>query len=399
MKRSPFLGTIARKVSPDSRGCLTPQSLIAKDEEETRQNRLLRWALQAEARHILPNERVAECLRTINPMSIGVQVLHSPEHMRAHYKSLIVCGSVWMCPLCAAKISERRRGELERAVSRHLEQDGAVYMATYTVSHSRHDDLCCLLQAFLQARKRMKQGKYAQWRKRDFGIVGTISVLEATWSSLNHWHPHSHELIFTLACLSDAHGLTFEQESRSAWKQAAAHFGLRMDEEHGYRLDRTYGAVADYIAKFGREPLRKPWGVESEITKGHIKTGRGTVIEHLTPFSLLYQIMQGNTTLIPVFQEYAHWFKGRHQLHWSKGLRKQLLDTEEELTDEELAVAGMDDAVLLGLLTRAQWRVVLANDARGELLEVARSGDWQQVETFLTGIGCDLPQREPIQVA
>jgi hypothetical protein len=59
----------------------------------------------------------------------------------------------------------------------------------------------------------------------------------------------------------------------------------------------------------------------------------------------------------------------------------------------------MDDAVLLGLLTRAQWRVVLANDARGELLEVARSGDWQHVETFLAGIGCDLSQREPIQVA
>jgi hypothetical protein len=332
-------------------------------------------------------------------MSIGVQVLHSPEHMRAHYKSLIVCGSVWMCPLCAAKISERRRDELERAVSRHLEQDGAVYMATYTVSHSRYDDISCLLGAFLQARKRMRQGKYAQWRKRDFGIVGTISVLEATWSSLNHWHPHSHELIFTVACLSDAYGLTYEQESRRAWKLAAAHFGLRMDEEHGYRLDQTHGAVADYIAKFGREPLRKPWGIESEMTKGHIKMGRGTVIEHLTPFGLLYQIMQGNTALTPVFREYATWFKGRHQLHWSKGLRKRLLDVEEEPTDEELAAAGMDEAVLLGLLTRAEWRVVLANDARGELLEVARSGDWQEVETFLVGIGCDLSQHKPIQIA
>ena len=328
-----------------------------------------------------------------------MQVLHSPQYQVAHYKSLIVCGSVWLCPLCAAKISERRRDELERAVSRHIAQNGAVYMATYTVSHSRYDDLSCLLQAFLRARKRIKQGKYAQWRKRDFGIVGTISVLEATWSSLNHWHPHSHELFFTLACLSDLNSATYEQKARTAWQQAAAHEGLRMDEEHGFRLDRTYGAVADYIAKFGREPVRKPWGIESEMTKGHIKTGRGSVIEHLTPFAMLYQIMQGNTVLIPVFQEYAHWFKGRHQLHWSKGLRKRLLDTDEEPTDEELAAADLDDAMLLGLITRAQWRVVLANDARGELLEVARSGDWQQVETFLAGIGCDLSQREPIQLA
>jgi hypothetical protein len=329
-------------------------------------------------------------------MAMGVQVLHSPQHQVAHYKSLIVCGSVWMCPLCAAKISERRRDELERAIVRHVEQDGAVYMATYTVSHSRHDDLSRLLHAFLRARQRMKQGLYAQRRKQAFGIVGTISVLETTWSNLNRWHPHSHELIFTLACLNEPNSVAYERESRSAWRQAAAREGLHMDEEHGYKLDRTFGAVADYIAKFGREPVRKPWGVESEMTKGHIKTGRGTVIEHLTPFALLYQIMQGQSWLIPVFQEYAQRFKGRHQLHWSKGLRKRLLDTDEEPTDEELAAADMDDAVLLGLLTRPQWRVVLANDARGELLEVARSGDWQHVEAFLVGIGCEFRHDEPL---
>ena len=56
----------------------------------------------------------------------------------------------------------------------------------------------------------------------------------------------------------------------------------------------------------------------------------------------------------------------------------------------------MDDAVLLGLLTRAQWRVILGNDARGELLEVARSGDWQQVEMFLARLGCEIAQDAPI---
>ena len=98
------------------------------------EQRLLRWALQAKARYLLPYERVARCMRNVNPMTIGVQVLHSPEHQVAHYASLIVCGSVWMCPLCAAKISERRREELERAISRHIEQEGTVFMATYTIA-------------------------------------------------------------------------------------------------------------------------------------------------------------------------------------------------------------------------------------------------------------------------
>ncbi len=208
-------------------------------------------------------------------------------------------------------------------------------MATYTISHTRFDDLSCLLQAFLRARKRLKQGKYAQWRKQGFGVVGTISVLEATWSSLNHWHPHVHELIFALQHEDATTMLCYERESRTAWRQAAEREGLHMNE-HGYRLDRTFGAVADYIAKFGREPLGTPWGVEAEMTKGHLKHGRGPV-EHWTPFGVLYQVYLGREELLPVFKEYARYFKGRHQLTWSAGLRKRLLGDEQEKTDEELA--------------------------------------------------------------
>ena len=219
-------------------------------------------------------------------------------------------------------------------------------------------------------------------------------MLEVTWSTLNHWHPHTHELIFTLNGEHDIGDVTYENEVRHAWPRAAAHEGLHMNAR-GYKLDRTFGAVADYIAKFGHQPVGKPWGVETEMTKGHVKQGRGP-IEHLTPFAVLFQVYQGQTALIPIFQEYATWFKGKHQLTWSSGLRKRLLGEEEEKTDEELAAEQREEAVLLGLLTRPQWRVVLANDARGELLEVAHGGDWHEVEAFLAQIGCDLTPGELI---
>jgi hypothetical protein len=134
---STLLGNIARNVSPFGTESPLQQGLddnpgsVGEQVDRAKEHRLLRWALQAEARYILPNERVAECLRVINPMAIGVQMMHSPEHQVAHYKSLIVCGSVWMCPLCAAKISESRQEEVERAISHHIEQEGAVSMATY----------------------------------------------------------------------------------------------------------------------------------------------------------------------------------------------------------------------------------------------------------------------------
>jgi hypothetical protein len=243
----------------------------------------------------------------------------------------------------------------------------------------------------------LKQGKLAQRSKYRFGIVGTISVLEVTWSTLNHWHPHTHELIFTIRHESDMSEAAYETAMRKAWKQVAAREGLCMNE-HGYKLDKTNGAVADYVAKFGREPIGKPWGVEAEMTKGHLKQGKGPV-EHLTPFGMLYQIYQGCEELIPVFREYTKRFKGKHQLNWSGGLRALLLGNEEEKANEELAAEERDEAVLLGLLTRKQWRVVLANDARGELLEIAHTGDWELVKAFLADIGCDQEESERISVA
>ena len=334
------------------------------------------------------------CLQHVSPLAAGVEIWQSPLYQLAHYGGLIQCGSVWHCPNCAAKISERRRSqELEPAIVSHIAQGGAVYLETYTVSHSRFDTLAVLLHAFLKARERMRQGEYAQKRKQAFRIIGTISVLEVTWSKLNAWHPHKHELVFTANATNDMRA--YEVQARTAWERAAARRGLSMDA-HGYKLDRTYGAVADYIAKYGREPLKPPWGVEAELTKGHLKQGRGPV-EHLTPFGLLAHIYQGEEELVPLFQEYARWFKGHKQLSWSKGLRKRLLGTEEEKSDEELVQEQQEDAVLLGRLTRAQWRVVLANDARGELLEVARSGDWQQVVAFLRTLGVDwAKEQEPV---
>jgi hypothetical protein len=98
-------------------------------------------------------------------------------------------------------------------------------------------------------------------------------------------------------------------------------------------MNRTYGAVQDYITKYGHEPEGKPWGVESEMVKGHTKQGRGE--QHWTPFGLLGAIADGFEELAPHFQEYAAVFKGRKQLNFSPGFKACY--QEEEKTDEELA--------------------------------------------------------------
>jgi len=312
------------------------------------ESRLVRWRLQRTAQALLPNERVAFCMRRVQATT--VDVLYSPSRQSAHFRGLMVCGSIWVCPLCAAKISERRRVELEQAIARCIESGGAVYLVTYTISHKRYDTLSTLLHSFLAARKRMKQGRTAQELRNRFGILGTVSVREVTWSKLNGWHPHCHELVF---CSAEIDINEYDKIARKQWQRSVEHEGLSINE-HGFSISRTYGSVADYVAKFGREPMHSPWGAATEMTKGHLKQGH--MEEHLTPFAMLWLISQGCHELIPVFKEYAQWFKGKHQLVWSAGLRSLLLINKEEKTDEELAQEDDNDVILIGQLNGFQWR-------------------------------------------
>ena len=78
----------------------------------------LRFIWQAAARRILPHERVAQCLRTIAPGKSRVEIVHSKQQRRANYCNLIVCGRLWQCPVCAARISEHRRKTLSSQLAR-----------------------------------------------------------------------------------------------------------------------------------------------------------------------------------------------------------------------------------------------------------------------------------------
>src|SRR4029453_11005378 len=73
---------------------------LARDPANSRWER---FALQAAARGVLPGSRAANRAR-LRAKGREVQVIRSREHKTASYKGLQTCGSVWGCPVCAAKI-------------------------------------------------------------------------------------------------------------------------------------------------------------------------------------------------------------------------------------------------------------------------------------------------------
>jgi hypothetical protein len=374
------LGTNAKysptpqKVDPDT------GEILGLDPMETR---VQRFILQSVARSLFDNKtsRLNKCLR-LRTAHQDVQVWKSTEHKTTHYKGLQTCGSVWRCPVCSAKIAERRRIEIRQAMDSHRAVGGCVNLLTLTCPHQVKDNLADLLA---------KQAKalHSFWRDREvnrilaeMGTIGQIRNLEATHGRLsdqnNGWHPHYHILMFQgigvdLTRFDPPQMGDWQVRLYLRWAARCKAAGLgEPSYAHGLKLDD--GSKADkYMAK---------WGLEDEMTKGHTKKA----LHGETPFDLLRAVLadKEDKQAAALFIEFAQTFEGKRQLHWSRGLKKLYLVSEK--SDEALAAETDDKARLLGMLTVDQWRDVLAVEGRAVVLQVASSGGWLAVEAYLGSI-------------
>jgi hypothetical protein len=329
--------------------------------------RLERFSLQSAARHLLPDSRTAKCLR-IRQANRDVEVWRSQEHKTVHYVGLQTCSSVWACPVCAAKISERRRVELLQAMDNHKASGGQVLLLTLTNPHTSTDNLQAMLKAQALAMSRFNSTKAAVALWDFIDCVGTVRAWEVTHGS-NGWHPHFHLLLFVRSGL-DLQEL--QPRFYSVWANCCRLAKLPIPSSiHGVRLDDGSQA-ANYVSK-------GLWGLDREMTKGHMKkAAKGG----FSPFDLLRLYLHDNNKQSgALFIEYAKAFKGKRQLVWSKGLKA--LFAVEDLTDEETASKVDDDAYLLGKIDIEQWRLVRFYNVRGEVLELARHG-WEPVDRFLS---------------
>jgi hypothetical protein len=343
--------------------------------------RLERFALQSASRRILRYStvsRVARCLRVRRPDKAVIEVFRSVDHKAAFFAGLQTCSSVWVCPPCASKISERRRIEICWAIEQHKANGGDVILLTLTTPHYLGDRLEDVLEGQKQALVYFNGGGAAKQLNESIGCIGQIRALEVTHGRLrvinNGWHPHYHILLFVRSGL-DLEALRCAYFDR--WSSACLKAGLKEPTfEYGVTLkDGTF--AASYASK---------WGLESEMTKGHTKKSPKEKGE--TPFDFLRAfLMDDDKQAAGLFSEFARAFKGKRQLHWSSGL-KELFDIQE-MSDPEIAGTQDDKAVLLGRIELEDWRLILKYDVRGEILELARFG-WEPVERLL----CDLRKKE-----
>lgn len=350
--------------------------------------------------------RVCGCNR--NVASDRVQVYRAVDGTGARYANLITCGSVWACPVCSAKVTEVRRGELQDALEAWANQGGAIYMQTLTFPHEADMPLEELQKKFAKALQTFKNSRAYKGTFERHGRIGSVRSLEVT-VGVNGWHPHTHELIFAKpGMLEDT---AAQNDLRSAWIRALWKHGLGDKSKLEDMLAHAYdfqGAekAAQYVAKFGREV--DEWNAARELTKSHAKIGARNVggNVHATPFQLLLWFINGDAEAGAKFREYATHFEGKRMLFWSPKLRAKL-NLLAEATDEEIAA---DDALLpeeehVAELDMKQWQLVLSRNKRGELLHWAALYGAEGVARFLedlaeaprthSGLFLDFQQKRP----
>lgn len=335
-----------------------------------REGRAKRYALRWVARRLLPKGHKTRKCGAWRLPNMDIQVLKSPALQRAYFHGLQVCASPWACPVCAAKISERRSLEVQEAIDRAKALGLSVYLVTLTIPHGLGDDLPYLLKCMHAAWTKLYQGKVGEKFRARIGLRGHIRALEVTYGEANGWHPHFHALLFLDTELVPGQ---VQQIFTDRWQRCAVRAGLPAPHpDFGCQVDGGDHAQR-YVSKGG-------WGLADELTKGQAKDGR----KGRSPRQLLQDYQDGDKQAGALFARYVEAFHGRRQLYWSNGLRALL--SVAEMTDEEI-VAKPDDEVsmLLATITDDQWKVIYRNRLEAVVLDLAET-DPDACRAFIEGV-------------
>ncbi len=319
--------------------------------------------------------RVCGCLQYLRSKE-DVCVHLDSVHRKAFFSGLQVCCSVWVCPICSSKVTERRRLEILTAQNQHFQCGGVTYMVTLTIRHKKWQTLQVNMEKFRQSLIKLRSGKRYQTLTDELKLKGIIRSIEITHGQ-NGWHPHSHELWMLDAKLTAKQYDAWFSELFTLWKNASKKVGLELPtRKHGLNIKYSL-SVSEYLTKIGHD---QHWGSSSELTKSMVKKGHGS----LTPFDFLRDENPENEQL---FIQYAEATFGWRQIFWSPGLKKQFNLIEK--TDDEIASEVEETAVVVARIPYKVWKQLILNDPdgilRSNILTVAECGE--DVLVYLVNLG------------
>lgn len=355
----------------------------------------------------------------ISTSEVAIKVSQNGDQRRAGFSGLATCGSVWSCPTCNQKIAAARAVEIGDAVEAWEAMGGHVVLGTYTMHHVRGQSITDLWDALGYAWSKATSGRGWSVDVQKHGalvpsydlVLGEVAgaepivtpnldviehpqgyqrvktvkrripwvkAVEATYGK-NGWHLHVHSLIFLRGKEVDAQALGRSMFDR--WSSALVRKGLRAPVAHLGGLDVKLiegkaAAMKWYLTKNQYEVEDLDQAADGrvqahaksagfEVAYGAMKDGRRG---NRAPFKILRDVVEtGDAQDLAVWHEWELGSRGRRQIAWSKGFR-QMLQLEEEKTDQELAEETLDGEVVQRI-TAEEWRTV--RHRKGSILRAA----------------------------
>lgn len=375
------LADTGRSLGTTTESASTTRQLTSKFESDgfavSLDNNKKRYALQRIAKAYHPEHRIGVCMSTIKDNK-NIEVHYDDRKRHAHYRNLMRCDNVWMCPVCASRISSHRANEIREAYASAVENFGwSVVMVTYTMKHNKKQTVEANIEAMRDARRNMRSGRKWQAFKEKWGYKGCISSLEPTYGMESGWHVHVHELMFLKSEITDnirenETPTVLEEhlhdELAQWWIDSLKKVGRTANKANGLKVDATDEEITWYIAKFGKLPTGRTWDAGLELTKSMYKSNGGG----LHPFEILEYskdlcVPEAERALLKaLWHEYVIAFKGRRQTFWTNGL-KDLLQVEH--IEEDGDIEELEGKQVL-IIAREMWRDIVYTNKRAELLNV-----------------------------
>lgn len=344
--------------------------------------RELRWKARRGVQEFTNHARLRGCGVTSIRVDGKVTLKHDGQH--AGFGGLATCGSVWVCPVCSAKVAARRAAEIEQILDWNADRGGSVIFTTLTLRHHKGQSLVSLWHNGLSAAWRyMTQQRAWSKTRKALGIDHYVRAVEITYGE-HGWHVHAHLLLLVNRPISSDMADAFGAELFSQWQRAVRReghdtlpqgFDIRV-ADRGDHLDE----LGRYFAKQVYDGQKSSMAIEA--TGAAFKEAKNG---NRTPFQMLADIL--NTGLmddIEAWWEYESASKGRRQINTSQKLKA--LAGVEVKEDEEIAREELDGETLL-TMTRSAWKVVYPVAAK--LLAATETGGISGARAFLDFLGAE----------
>ena len=351
-------------------------------------HRAERWAARGALWHLSSLKRCQKCGRWSILPDGSVQV--RANGAAVGYAGLNSCGSVWVCPVCNAKVQAVRRLEVGVALAKVLDGGGAAFGA-YTVRHHLGSRLDPTWRGLSASWRAVARDRTVRRVRALLGLVGGLRAAEVTYGA-NGWHPHLHPVhVFdrpvSVDGVASLHAAQF-----AAWSRAAERLGLDAPTLAAQDLHLVTGATAhvelgDYFTKASYAPTSEAVGWEMTSTQTKSRTRAN---ESRTPWDLLGAVyLDGDADALDLWHTWERDSKGKRALTWSRGLRARV-GLDVEATDEEIAEREVGSRQDVGLVV-TDWTPVAEQPRLGAglLAAVGPAGNWDEGRRYADAHGIE----------